>query len=164
MARDRMDIEVDGVEYTYRQISPTKATLTFCKLVKIFGPVAAKLYGTNPANLQEAKNIAGELGSMNMGDIIESVVDRIDEDQLMNICRKLLSDCRPKKSMTLNLGNESDLDKHLEDTPGMLHFFKLMKEVLRLQYADFFAGLRTLGSEEEKAQVQVPSIGFPMVP
>jgi len=162
MARERMDIEVDGVVYDYRQISPLKATTIFLQLVKIFGPVAGKLYGAKPASIDGVKDVAGDISSMSMDDIIEVVVDRVDEDEMLKICRKLLAESRPKKAMTLKLHVEDDLDKHLESTPGMFHFFKLMKEVLQLQYADFFDGLRTLdGSEESPSQETTES---PMVP
>jgi hypothetical protein len=163
MARERIEFEVDGVGYNYRQLSPTKATLIFLKLVKIFGPLVGKMYGGEKnVSLDSAKDMAGDVSSMSFDALIEVVVDRVDEDQLMLICRKLLADCRPANAMTLRLDVEKDLDKHLEETPGMMHFFKLMKEVLQLQYADFFDGLRTLdGSEEVQGTTDTQS---PRVP
>ena len=160
MARERKIVEVDGIRYSYRQLSPTTATFIFLKLIKIFGPVLGKAYGGDSASIAGVKNIAGDLSKKSIADIIDTVVDRIDPDEMMNVSRKLLSDTFPANKLNLNLGVESNFDQHFEDTPGMLHFFKLMKEVLQLQYADFFIGIGSLVSTKAEPQ----DIDLPQIP
>jgi len=161
MARIRKTVEVDGVSYSICQLSPTKATLTFMKLVKVFGPALGKGINLGGASLEEAKKAAGGL-DLSMDEIIETIADRVDEDKMMKIFRTLLEPCFPSNSPKHTLGVVEHYDFHFDSTPGLFHVFKVMKEVLQLNYADFFAEAGILGLSEEEVQstqsLQEPSI------
>lgn len=160
MARDRIEIDIDGVSYSYRQLSPTKATLIFLKLVKIFGPVLGKAYSGKALPTKSTGISADDLKDIPLDKMIEVVADRMDEDEIMAIAMRLLAETAPAANMTKLLGIQKNFDEHFEEIGGMLHMFTVIKEVLVLQYADFFGGIGMLG----KSKASPPPTKFPMVP
>ncbi len=160
MARIRKEVMIDGVEYSLCQISPTKASIIFLKLAKILGPALGKAFGKNDISLSNAKVLSTDLVKMPMDEIIGKIADNFDVDMVMDICRQLLVQTYPVKTPQRTLGNEINFDAHLDDNNmGILHIGKLMKEVLVLQYADFFEGLGSQGNVEvEKAPTDYPPV------
>jgi len=169
MARERVEVEVEGIKYSICEISPTKAALIFIKLVRIFGPAFPKfLKGGKLPTMEEAKKMNLSLRDVKLDEVVEVIADRMEEEEIIAMAVKLLSASYPladgdrKGGPSMLLGSEAMFDRHFETTPGIMHIALVIKAVLLLQYADFFGGLGIQdGSEEVQTESTTES---PVVP
>jgi len=143
MPRIRKEVEVEGIGYSICEIAPTKASLILLKLMKVFGPVFGKLYSSSDiTSLEGIKDTAKTANDLPLEEILTIVADRMDEEELLSISLDLLNQTYPLGNPQMLLGTREKYDIYFSDVDaGVLHQFKLLKEVLQLQYADFFAGL-----------------------
>ena len=164
MAREKHDVEVDNVYYTICPLPPTKSTLVFLELVKVFGPALGLLIkGSGNVTVEQVKQDAKALENIPIEDMILAIADRIDPEQIMQMARKLLAGSHPKDKPAMLLGNEAMFDAHFDSIPGgLFHIGKLLKEVLQLNYADLFIGKGIhVNTQEPQKAVNIP---YQMVP
>lgn len=170
MARERIELVVDGIPYSYCTISPTQAGLIFLKLTRIFGPLIGTMVGGDGIpSKEDVKKMGDQFKDIEYEKMFEIAADRMEEEAIMKMAKKLLSNTYPEaregaavQGPMHTLGKDSSFDTHFDSTPGILHMFKVVKEVLWLQYADFFEGLGFLGSAKPKEPKAI--IESPMVP
>lgn len=170
MAKERIELIVDEVPYSYCTISPTQAGLIFLKLTRIFGPLIGTMVGGEGIpSKDDVKKMGDRFEDMDYEKMFEIAADRMEEEAIMKMAKKLLSNTYPEEREGAacqgpmhTLGKDSSFDQHFASTPGILHMFKVVKEVLWLQYADFFEGIGSLGSANPKVPKAI--IESPMVP
>ena len=166
MARDRVEVPVDGITYSMCQISPTRASLIFLKLIRIFGPALPKAFkdGKLPS-MAELKKMRTGLRDISLDKVVEAIGDRMEEEAIMKMARSLLSQTFAIGTKTGGpqklLGTEAMFDAHFGETSGLFHIVKVVKEVFLLQYADFFEGL---GIQDKLEVAESPDTESHLVP
>lgn len=120
------EILVDGQKYNVTQFSASKGMKLLTRLVKILGEPMASFLSNPDAQQEQAFQVA--LGSLS---------DKLDEDVVLNTVKELVD------SVSTSEG-PIQFDLHFAGRFG--HLFKVLGEVLKIQYGDFFGVLVAKGS------------------
>lgn len=115
-------VNVNDVDYIISPFKGKQGLKIQAKLVKLIGPALGALSGLEDNTEQMAV----------FGAIIQEVLGRVDEDDVINLIEELLS-LVYKGSMKINFDNEFALN--------YASLFLLVKEVIMYNYQDVFSKL-----------------------
>ena len=129
MRKDK-DFYIDDVHYLVTQYPARLALQLLVRLSKIIG---------KPLGILTAQTDDEEVKKNLIGEAIDALTQRIDADETLNLVEQLL------KCVTIFDGNTNRQIIFDIDFQGRLgHLFKLLKEVLSFQYADFLGDLAAI--------------------
>lgn len=135
--RDLVKKSIDGHEYEFSQMGPRQSLKVLVKLSKIVGKPIAMIAGgekgVKPTSLMQ-KDVAPEL----FGAAVGAMVDRLDEDETVDLCVQLTS-----FPQVLCDGQKVDFNAHYDGKLDLM--FKVLAAALEVQYGNFFAGLFATG-------------------
>jgi hypothetical protein len=118
---------VDGLTYEISKFSATKGVRMLTRLASLLGePIGAFTEGGLD------KKITGDMVSR----AAKALFERLDENQAEKTVKDLLENVRCD-------GKAIQFDTHFQGR--ILHLFKVLKEVLEVQYGDFFGEITKLG-------------------
>lgn len=152
MSRKFEEVSIEGVEgqFLITQLPPTKAYYLMLDIVALVAPGAAKGLGGGSSGFDLKSLDLGQLGVA-----LESMFSRANREELKRIQKELFATVEHlgthKKSV-----DEKSIDFIFAGNPFGIPL--LMKEALRVNYADFFQGLAgKLAPLLEKAKAQAAS-------
>ncbi|QMV49879.1 MAG: hypothetical protein [Mu-like cryoconite phage AB09] len=124
---DTRTVEVDGATFEVTQFSATKGMKLLTRLTRILGEPLSVLMADENAEVQKA-----------LPEAVKSLITRLDEDEVVDTVKQLLTGVR------LRGEGELQFDTFFAGKFGML--FKLLKEIIMVQYGDFLGVLAVKGS------------------
>ena len=128
MAREETQKTIDGEEYTFYKMKATTSLRLLTRLFKIVGaPAGAAINGIS------TDDIKGVLDKeINIGDMVTSLCDRLDEYIVEQTNLDILS-------QTVHKGSGRVKDKFDDHFKGRIgHMFKVVTAALQAEYSDFF--------------------------
>lgn len=123
---------VDDTTYKIAEFGTTEALKTLTRLSKILGPSFS--IAISGAKIKD-KSAQSEL----FGKAILELTQRLDEEEVVGLCKKLTECCLRGEGAKINF--EIDFKGKLG------HLFKLLKAVLEVQYGNFFQEIGSFASE-----------------
>lgn len=141
MARDIVEVELDGSTYSITKIDPFKSFRIFTRLTKIVAPAGSKL-----AEAGLKSKGAEELLQRDVSwfvEVVQELADRLDEAELEKTLRELLEPVM-KDGRKLN-----PLVDFAGDVPLML---RVAAEVIRVEYGGFLQFLPSRPSSGGKGE------------
>lgn len=142
--RESKKVEVGGVSYLINPMNPLKANRIMVKLVKLLGPTIANLLmhliKGEKKNIKEA--IDADLGDFtkgNLDDVVKGIIDltaRLDEDDVERMILQLLE----PKFVIPDGKKYVNMETHFSEF-GLFHMYKVVFEVLKVNFQDFLGGL-----------------------
>lgn len=131
MSQHYKDIKIDEEAYVIEQFLGKKSLKVFSRLLKFMGvPMSKALNGMD----KDFELVVPEM--------MAALVERLDEDEVEGIVGDLLS-CVTQRNVQV----WSDFDMRFQGRLG--HVFKLLVEVVKYQYSDFFAVLASAKLKRE---------------
>ena len=127
MARGLEEVRVDGELYQIGQWHIDKSLEILVWLTKTVGESIANLATTGDLESLMDKEISEVIGPA-----ITALVPKLQEKEVQQRCRDIVAE-------VLHEGRQIVYDVHFQGRVG--HLFKLMAEVLKVQYKDFFGAL-----------------------
>jgi hypothetical protein len=131
--------KTDFIEYEIRNLNTTKALRILNRLNRLMlAPI-----GSIISNL-DLKNASSALDSkLNVESACKLLSDNMDEDTVIQTIKELVS------CATLGTGMPIEFDIHFEGR--LMHLFRLVTAILKVNYQDFFDGLTALKDTVSKA-------------
>ena len=146
--RENKTKTIDGEDFTFYQLNPFKANRLLIKLVKIAGPALGSL-----ANSKDVKGVQGLMDSdFDAKALLDSLCDKLDEDQVDSIFKELLSQVHHSGEGSLE--KEAACDVFFKGKINLM--YKVVFAALEAQFGDFFgangvfAGLKVQGLKQGK--------------
>lgn len=123
---------VDETTYHIQRFPPTEGLQVLTSLVKIVGPALARA-----GKMAEDPNAGGSIMDADvdmgvLGDAIGELVSRLDEDNVVGLVKRVLGHTFAEGSKPV--GEQFD---HYFMSKGYPHLFKLVWQVLEVNYSDF---------------------------
>jgi len=120
---------IDGKEYDFYFINPTKALKLLTRLIKIaLGPVGGAFGGGSVS----ATSVLDT--SISLDGLFARLAENLDEDVVTNTIKEIMFYVRHKE------GAEIIFDAEFEGQ--MWHLMKLVRQALEVNYGDFFDGIK----------------------
>lgn len=124
--------EIDGAEYEFYMMPPSKALRIFVQLVKrALGPVGGALDGGGGVSLAEIMK-----AKVNMNGLLSRLAENLDAEWAQQTVQQILEHVRHKGG--------SQIVFEVEFMGKIMHLFKIIGKALEVNYADFWEGLRAL--------------------
>lgn len=139
MARQQITKNIGGVDYSLGEISPSIRSRMFLKLTLLLGP---QVMGAGMKYTKGKKFDFKEFMDSDPGDLFTKVADKMNEDDLFEMIKKLLTETYPVSSPLCKLGVKDNFDIHFDYT-NMSHLPQLMIEIFKFQFGVFFSGKGT---------------------
>lgn len=120
---------IDGKEYDFYYINPSKALKLLTRLMKIaLGPVGGAFAGSGgkDASLLDA--------NISLDGFFARLAENLDEDMVLNTIKDIMFYVRHKG------GAEIVFDAEFEGS--MWHLMKVVRQALEVNYGDFFDGIK----------------------
>ena len=122
--REAQDVTIDGESYTITMMPAGKASKMLVRLGKVFGGSVGGLFKNKDTDVEEA-----------IGPAIEGIFANMSEEMFDKTSRELV-DC------ALYNGSKIAYDVHFAGR--LLLLMKVLKEVLKVNYHDFFDGFKNV--------------------
>ena len=138
--REVVSVTIEGQTYKIKPLATTISLRIMSRLVKLVGgPIGEALKSGNGFMDKELTDSLPIVGT-----VINAITERLDEEIVLNTIKELLSTV-----IIVNGDKEKPLSAifeiHFEGR--IFHLLKLVKEVLEVNYGDFFEGITGLKSK-----------------
>lgn len=137
MAAGEIIKEIDGKTYSIHKRTATESIKLLTSLIKLIGPAMAKALGEDETSETSIPNLAGIMEKkLDLPGMINILADKLDEDQTVNLIKTILKE-------TILKGDGGGRVYESFDTlfaGNLKHLFKVVKEVLMVEYQSFFQG------------------------
>lgn len=135
MARETVERDIDGEVYTFHQMDPMASVIILTKILKMtgtsLGKAADQVAKSGIDNLMDAE-VQEVVEKMDMGSIVASLCERLDENDIRQIIITMLEQvtCKGKGEVS------KCFNVHFKGRVS--HLLKVVKVALEVEYADFF--------------------------
>jgi hypothetical protein len=151
------NFQIDGEEYQFGMLQPSKANRLFTKIVKSFlQPLGALLTGLKSKSLTSILD-----ADVNFESAFAALSGNVTEDDFEGMVMQLLS--------TVRLGTGMEFNIDLQFTGRLLHMYKVAYKSFEVNYADFLDAKSGVAAFLRRAmtpasQTQTGSSGGPSSP
>jgi hypothetical protein len=139
--REPQRTTIGDVQYTVTPMSPIAASKLLTRLIKIVGEPMGKLASLKKQ--EGAKSLLdSELDGNLIGDALSALSDKLDENEMEAILKRILSPEYVTFSTDgVDFKKLTSVDGHFSEFGGMAGMFKLARFVLETNYSDFLKDL-----------------------
>lgn len=118
-----VEVQVDEVKYTVNMMTASRSIRLLAKLAKILGEPLS-LLAAGKGDQQKAIDL--------LPNAVKAIAQRMDEDQVESMIKELVGTC--------SIGpNPIQFETHFQGR--IAHLFKLLPQILKVQYGDFWTAL-----------------------
>jgi len=154
MAREAVEKTIDEEVYTFHQMDPMTSVLILTKILKITGTSIGKateqMAKGGIDNLMDAK-VDDVVRKMDIGEIVASLCDRLDENEIKQIILAMTSQVHHK--------GQGEISKcfSVHFKGRIMHLIKVIGVAMEVEYADFFGEGSVLQGFLRQAAINLPT-------
>lgn len=154
MAREAVEKTIDDEVYTFHQMDPMTSILTLTKILKITGTSIGKateqMANSGIENLMDA-DVDDVVRKMDIGEIVASLCDRLDENEIKQIILAMTSQIHHK--------GQGEVSKafNILFKGRIMHLIKVVGAAMEVEYADFFGEGSVLQGFLRQAATNLPA-------
>lgn len=123
--------EISGAHYEIMHFTPTKSIPLMVRIGKILGQPLAALFGADDNMTVESV----------LPVVVGALTDRLDEQMVLNTIKELFEGATAKDDK----GQYQHFEFDLQFMGRLGHMMKVVREILKFQYADFLEGAGVKG-------------------
>lgn len=125
---------VDDQKYTFYRMRPKASLKLLVRIAKILAAPIGAAAGPIGKDFSIKSMVDNNISLQGM---LDSLSKRLDEDEILDIVEKMLTNVRHGGTGEINKDN---FDIHFEAHGGLSHMFKVFFIAIEVEYGDFFGG------------------------
>lgn len=153
MARETVEKDIDGEVYTFYQMDPMTSVVILTKILRIIatpvGKATEQIAKSGIDNIVDA-DVEEIVGKMNIGSIIGSLCDRLDENEVRQIIIAMLEQVHHKGKGEVS----KCFNTHFKGR--ISHLLKVVGAAMEVEYADFFGEGSVVQDFLKRAAINLP--------